>query len=60
VLIIDFVPTGVDSRLFDSSSFREESWDTVDASVEAELVTLAELASIELRVEARLCFDVLR
>jgi hypothetical protein len=37
-----------------------ESREIVDASVENELATLAELASSELSVEARLCFDVLR
>jgi hypothetical protein len=54
------VPTGVDSRLDASSSSREESREIIEASVEAELVTLAELASIEFRVDARLCFDALR
>jgi hypothetical protein len=38
----------------------EESLDIVVASVEVELVTLAELASIEFKVDARLCFDALR
>jgi hypothetical protein len=38
----------------------EESLDTVDATVDVELVTLEELASIEFNVEARLCLDVLR
>lgn len=37
-----------------------ESRDTLVASVEVLLATLAELASIELSVDARLCFDVLR
>ena len=47
---------GVDSRI-DETSTLDESRDTLVASVDAELRTLTELASIEFSVDARLCFD---
>lgn len=43
----------------DEASVLDESREMVVASVEAELKTLAELVSIEFKVEARLCLDVL-
>ncbi|KAK5624315.1 hypothetical protein RRF57_000031 [Xylaria bambusicola] len=55
----DFVATGVDPRI-EASSALDESREIVVASVDAELKTLAELASIEFNVDAKLCFDVLR
>ena len=55
--VIVLLPTGVDSR---PSSVLEESLDIEVTSVDDELVTLAELASIEFNVDARLCLDALR
>jgi len=48
----------VDCARTDDPSVLDESRDIVVASVEVELMTLSEPPSVELRVDAMLCFDV--
>ena len=47
----------VDCSLTDDPSVLDESRDIVVASVEVELMALSEPPSVELRVDAMLCFD---